>query len=201
MNRPASWLAIGALILAAANPAPSAARDRDDKSDKKDDTAAIIGGLAAIGIGIAIATSKHGDDHRHDSQWDGNLYGNPFTPAPGVVCMPGQRQCYERGHHSYSWTKRVFGTSVAFSNEDGGWDGGYGDFGSFGVDLERARAVCLEQSAGIRLRNVSIDEAKQMTDEWAYVYLRARPKANLPDFERWRCAYSFRSGKTDFKRM
>lgn len=201
MNRAASWLAIGALICAATSPAPVIARDRDDKGDRKDNTAAVIGGLAAIGIGIAIATSKHGDDHRHDSQWDSNLYGNPFTPAPDVVCVPRQRQCFARGHYSYGWTKRVFGTSAAFEDTGGNWDGGYGDFGSFGVDLERARSVCLEQSAGARLRNVSIDEAKQMTDEWAYVYMRARPKANSPDFERWRCAYSFRSGKTDFKRM
>jgi hypothetical protein len=31
--------------------------------------------------------------------------------------------------------------------------------------------------------------------------MRARPNPRLPDYQRWRCAYSFKSGKTDFKRM
>lgn len=194
------WIASAALAGAMAYALPAQARD-DEKAETKDGTAAMSGGLAAIGIGIAVSTAKHGGDHRHDSQWDDELYGKPFNPAANVVCVPGQRQCYDRGYVSYSWTKQAFGTSAEFAASEGGWDGGYGDFGSFGVDLERARTVCLERSGTQRLRNVSIDEAKQMTDEWAYVYMRARPNPRLPAYERWRCAYSFRSGKTDFKRM
>lgn len=201
MRTAALWLTSAALVGAAISPHPALADERDEKAAKKDNTAAVLGGLAAIGIGIAIATSKHGDTHRHDSQWDGNLYGNPFTPAANVVCLPGQRQCYEGGHYSYSWTKRVFAASAGFPDTGGGWEGGFGDFGTLGVDLDRARTVCLEQSASVRLRNVLIEEARQMTDEWAYVYMRSRPNPKLPDFQRWRCAYSFKSGKTDFKRM
>lgn len=201
MKTAALWLASAALAGAAISPHPARADERDEKAAKKDNTAAVLGGLAAIGIGIAIATSKHGDTHRHDSQWDGNLYGSPFTPAANVVCVPGQRQCYENGHYSYGWTKRVFAASAGFPDTAGGWEGGFGDFGTLGVDLDRARTVCLEQSAGARLKNVLIEEARQMTDEWAYVYMRSRPNPKLPDFQRWRCAYSFKSGKTDFKRM
>lgn len=201
MRTAALWLAAAALAGTATSPVPALADERDEKAAKNDNTAAVLGGLAAIGIGLAVATTKHGDNHRHDSQWDGKLYGGPFTPAANVVCTPGQRQCYERGHYSYGWTKRVFGASAAFADAGEGMVGGFGDFGTLGVDLDRARTVCLEQSAGNRLRNVSIEEAKQMTDEWAYVYMRARPNPKLPAYERWRCAYSFKSGKTDFKRM
>lgn len=201
MRTAALWLATAALAGAAISPVPAMAAEPEDKSADKDNTAAVLGGLAAIGIGIAVATSRHGDNHRHDSQWDGKLYGDPFTPAANVVCAPGQRQCYERGHYSYSWTKRVFGASAAFADAGEGMVGSFGDFGTLGVDLDRARTVCLEQSAGNRLKNVTIDEARQMTDEWAYVYMRARPNPRLPDYQRWRCAYSFKSGKTDFKRM
>lgn len=201
MRTAALWLAIAVLAGAAIGPQPAMADERDDKSAKRDNTAAVLGGLAAIGIGIATATAKHGDTHRHDSQWDARLHGTPFAPSANVVCAPEQRQCFDHGHYSYSWTKRVFGMSASFADTGGSWDGGYGDFGSLGVDLDRARTVCLEQSAGQRLKNVSIDEARQMTDEWAYVYMRARPNPKLPNYERWRCAYSFKSGKTDFKRM
>lgn len=201
MRTAAPWMASAALAFAAACPLPALADQPETAAQPDKDDAATAGGLTTIGIGIAITPAKHGDSYRHDSQWDSALYGQPFTPAANVVCVPNQRQCYERGYYSYSWSKRTFGITAAFDEASGSWDGGYGDFGSFGVDLERARAVCIERSAGERLRNVTIDEAKQMTDEWAYVYMRARPNPRLPGYEKWRCAYSFRSGKTDFKRM
>ena len=200
MTKAADWLARAALAGAVLGASVVSAQDRANSG--KDNDAARSGGLAAIGIGIAVsAPARHGDAHRHDTQWDTALYGNPFSPAANVVCLPGQRQCLNRGAYSYSWTKRVFGISAAFTDNAAGWDSGYGDFGTFGVDLERAREVCLAQSSSERLKNVTIDEAKQMTDEWAYVYMRARPNPRLPDYQRWRCAYSFQTGKTDFKRM
>ena len=205
MTSTAHWLARATLAgaaLAGTLLGLSAVSAQDSGKPGEQPRAAESGGLAAIGIGIAVLPpAQHGDAHRHDTQWDAALYGNPFSPAANVVCLPGQRQCLARGAFSYSWTKRVFGTSAAFEDNGAGWDGGYGDFGTFGVDLERAREVCLAQSSSERLKNVTIDEAKQMTDEWAYVYMRARPNPRLPDYQRWRCAYSFQTGKTDFKRM
>jgi hypothetical protein len=71
MTKLTTGLSALVLVISATNPA--LAQDRDERK-KGDNTAAIIGGIAAIGIGIAIATSKkHGDDHRHDNQWDGNF--------------------------------------------------------------------------------------------------------------------------------
>jgi hypothetical protein len=201
MKQAASWLASAVLLGAAFCTAPALARDGDEKADKKDSAAAIIGGLGAIGIGVANAPAQHGEQHRHQAQWDSVLYGVPFSPAAGVVCLPNQRQCYEANRFSYSWTRQTFSRSAAFDSSAGSWAGDFGGFGTFGVDLERAREVCIERSGPARLRNVSVDEAKQMTDEWAYVYMRSRPNAKSPDFERWRCAYSFKNGKTDFKRM
>lgn len=46
--------------------------------------------IAALGFGIAIATSKHGEDHKHDSKWDGNLYVDPFSPGDNMTCVPPQ---------------------------------------------------------------------------------------------------------------
>jgi hypothetical protein len=64
---------------------------------------------AALAIGLAVAAAKHGKDHDGSSQWDESLHGQPFRPAAGVVCMPKPRKCYEGGHISWRWTKRVFG--------------------------------------------------------------------------------------------
>lgn len=202
MIKAALWLGTAALFSASASPQPALARDKNKDNDKSaDGAAAIAGGLAAIGVGLAAATSKHGDDYRHDKQWDSDFYGDPFSPAGNVVCAPSHRQCNDRGYFSYSWTKRVFGSSAAFEGSGMNVDSGFGNFGNFGVDLGRAREVCLERSAAARLRNVTVESAKQISDNWAYVYMQVRPSEKSPDYQRWWCAYNFSNGKTDFKRM
>jgi hypothetical protein len=89
--------ALFALSMAAASvmPQPSAAR-----ADKED----IARALAALAIiGIAANAKKDGDG------WDEDRYGEPFSPSNGVTCLPKPRQCYQNGHLSYRWTRRIFG--------------------------------------------------------------------------------------------
>jgi hypothetical protein len=73
--------------------------------------AAIIGGLAGIAVGAAIADSANRNQ---------NVYGQPpppgyrppapFSPQTGVICYPDQRACYTNGGaYSSNWTYRVYG--------------------------------------------------------------------------------------------
>ncbi len=186
-------------------------RDRRPDNDKKDNTGAIVAGIAALGIGIAIATSKHGDKHKHDSQWDGNLYGDPFSPAQNVVCMPQQRKCYENGHFSYSWTKRIFGTSGGFGGSGGSGFGGSGGSGNgFGgsggsgngaQDLNLARRVCVDRAEQRGLRNILVESVRPEGSKRARVWMQTRRSQATVNTERWRCEYRFESGKTEFKRL
>jgi hypothetical protein len=64
--------------------------------------------VAIAGI-IALAIARHGDDHDHHADWDEGLYGEPFSPSSGVVCLPKPRQCYDDGRYSHRWTRRIFG--------------------------------------------------------------------------------------------
>jgi hypothetical protein len=86
-----------ALSLGALAPQPAAALG--DKEKK-----AIA---AALALGLAVAAAKHAKGQ--DAGWDETLHGKPFRPAPGVVCLPRPRKCYEDGHLSWRWTRRVFG--------------------------------------------------------------------------------------------
>ena len=203
----------GALALVATTMMPTIGhaqeRGRDD-DDKKNNTAAIVAGIAALGIGIAIATSKHGDNHKHDDQWDGNLYGDPFSPSNNVTCIPRQRKCYERGNFSYSWTKRIFGTSAGWGGSggsgggfggSGGSDGGFGGSGSSGQSLDRARRVCIDKGRDRGLRNIYVENVLSHDSRYAYVYLQSRRSAATVSSERYRCEYRYSNSKTNFKRL
>lgn len=93
--------AVLALALAGTGLAPAPAHALGDKEKK-----AIA---AALAIGLAVAAAKHRKDQGGSAGWDDSLHGQPFRPAAGVVCMPKPRKCYEGGHISWRWTKRVFG--------------------------------------------------------------------------------------------
>jgi hypothetical protein len=37
------------------------------------------------------------------------MYGEPFSPSPGIICLPRPRKCYGHGNISHRWTARIFG--------------------------------------------------------------------------------------------
>ncbi|MCX5578867.1 hypothetical protein [Kaistia terrae] len=101
-NLMAAALVAPALLMA--HSAPSEARNGQN-------TAAIIGGIAGLAVGAAIADSANRNQ---------NVYGvppppsyrppAPFSPAGGVICYPDQRACYNNGGaYSSNWTWRVYG--------------------------------------------------------------------------------------------
>jgi hypothetical protein len=83
----------GCLSLGALAPQPAQALNDDQKKG--------LAALLALGLGIAVL--------KNSEQWDDDLYGEPFSPSPGVVCVPKPRKCYKNGHLSYRWTRRIFG--------------------------------------------------------------------------------------------
>lgn len=89
----AATLALGSL-----SPQPSAAGSSNNDLEKA---------LAAlVAIGVVAAAAKHKKD---DDGWDEDRHGDPFSPAPDVVCLPVPQRCYKNGHMSWKWTKRIFG--------------------------------------------------------------------------------------------
>ena len=80
--------------------------------------AAIVGGVAGLAIGAAIA-----DAARPRKPYYYNGYAPPyrpgqydpywnqaFRPDPAITCYPAQRLCYNRyGAISDKWTRRVYG--------------------------------------------------------------------------------------------
>lgn len=202
-------IAIATFALVASTltaPATSAKeRNRRPNDEKKDNTGAIVAGIAALGIGIAIATSKHGDKHKHDGDWDGNLYGDPFRPAAGVICMPRQRECYESGYFSYSWTKRIFGASGSFGGSGNSWNNDFGGSGGSwnggGQNLDLARRVCVDQGERRGLRNIRVESVRSDGSKRARVGLLSSRSQATVSTDRWRCEYSFKNGKTEFKRL
>lgn len=99
MKRTAILGSVLALALATAAP-PATAKEMTDAEKA-------LAALVALGIGVAVA--KHGKNHDSTSTWDEDLYGEPFSPARDVVCLPRPRKCYEDGHLSWRWTQRIFG--------------------------------------------------------------------------------------------
>ncbi|WP_018185317.1 hypothetical protein [Kaistia granuli] len=97
-------LALLAPALLLAQGAPSQAKDGRN-------SAAILGGLAGLAVGAAIADSANRNR---------DIYGAPpppayrppapFSPAGGVICYPEQRACYNNGGaYNGNWTWRVYG--------------------------------------------------------------------------------------------
>lgn len=81
--------------------------------------AAIVGGVAGLAVGAAIADSYH---HRkkkiyyqaYAPPYAPGAYGPYFDtvlmPSPGVTCYPAQRVCYHNGGGiSGKWTYRIYG--------------------------------------------------------------------------------------------
>jgi len=98
MNRFASLCF--AAIIALASFAPTSAHALDD--DERTALAAILA------LGVAIAAARHGGSHDSTSDWDEERYGKPFSPSPGIVCLPRPRQCYSDGRLSHRWTRRIY---------------------------------------------------------------------------------------------
>jgi hypothetical protein len=66
--------------------------------------------LAAIlFLGMAAVAGRHGSGFNSGSEWDTDLYGEPFSPSEGIVCLPRPRQCFANGRLSQRWTQRIFG--------------------------------------------------------------------------------------------
>lgn len=113
--------------------------------------------------------------------------------------MPNQRKCYENGHFSYSWTKRIFGTSAGFGGSGGSWQGEWGGWGS-SADLDRARGVCRDRGARKGLRNIFIESVTPHGDRNRVdVIMQSRRSSMRVSCERWRCKYNARSGNTSIE--
>lgn len=81
--------------------------------------AAIVGGVAGLAVGAAIADSYH---HRKKKIYYesyapayapgayGPYFGQVLSPSPGVTCYPAQRMCYHNtGGVSGHWTYKIYG--------------------------------------------------------------------------------------------
>jgi hypothetical protein len=80
--------------------------------------AAIVGGVAGLAVGAAIADSARPKrpyyyngyappypPGQYDPYWN-----SAFRPDPNITCYPAQRLCYNRyGAISDKWTRRVYG--------------------------------------------------------------------------------------------
>lgn len=96
--------------------------------------AAIVGGIAGLAVGAAIADSAHHNQAYYPPRYQPYgypqpypvyaqpypayyppayrpAYARPFSPAPGVVCYPGRGLCYNdsNGTVANRWSARVFG--------------------------------------------------------------------------------------------
>jgi hypothetical protein len=101
MKRLASFTAAILLVALplATVPAPAQAMSDDER--------AALAIILALGIGVA---ARHGGSHDSTTDWDEGLYGKPFSPSDGIVCLPKPRQCYADGNLSQRWTQRIFGS-------------------------------------------------------------------------------------------
>lgn len=201
MRKTAGLAASIALLAGSVAPQAALAQDaRRGSDDKKDDAAAAAVGLAILRAGIAIA-SKHGKKRKHDQDWDTSYYGEPFSPSYGVTCLPQQRKCYEGGHFSYRWTKRIFGTSAGFGGSGGSWEGGFGGWGS-SYDPDRARSVCRDRGERKGLRNIFIESVTPHPEKNRIdVIMQSRRSQMTVSFERWRCKFYYNNSTTSIERI
>lgn len=107
MNSTIRNLAAVALLA----PALLMAQSAPGEAKNGKNTAAILGGIAGLAVGAAIADSANRNN---------NVYGAPpppsyrppapFSPSGGVICYPEQRACYNNGGaYNGNWTWRVYG--------------------------------------------------------------------------------------------
>lgn len=98
-------------VVALLAPALLMAQSAPSQAKNGQNAAAIIGGIAGLAVGAAIADSANRNR---------DVYGAPpppsyrppapFSPAGGVICYPDQRACYNNGGaYSGKWTWRVYG--------------------------------------------------------------------------------------------
>ena len=99
MKRFAILTTAAAFCAATIAPAPAQALTADER--------AALAALLIIGVGVAAAA--HGSDNDSTSNWDHDRHGEPFSPSPGVTCLPRPRQCYQHGSISWRWTQRIYG--------------------------------------------------------------------------------------------
>jgi hypothetical protein len=79
--------------------------------------AAILGGVAGLAVGAAIADSQRnkkiyyqGYNPPYPPGGYGPYFNQAFSPTAGVVCYPAQRLCYNNaGSISGKWTRNVYG--------------------------------------------------------------------------------------------
>jgi hypothetical protein len=81
--------------------------------------AAIVGGVAGLAIGAAIADANR--NKRKNYYYNGYVppyqpggydpyFARAFSPSNDVTCYPAQRLCYnDNGSVAKHWTRRVFG--------------------------------------------------------------------------------------------
>jgi hypothetical protein len=100
-------------ILAAALVAPALLLAHSAPGEAKDgrNTAAIIGGIAGLAVGAAIADSANRNVVVYGAPPPPSYNPPaPFSPAGGIICYPAQRACYNNGGaYSSNWTYRVYG--------------------------------------------------------------------------------------------
>lgn len=99
MTRLATLAEVAALCATTLAPAPAQAMNQSEKE--------ALAALLVLGLGIAAV--KHGQDHNSTTDWDEDRYGKPFSPSPGIVCLPRPEKCYQDGMISWRWTRRIFG--------------------------------------------------------------------------------------------
>ncbi|MCA3554187.1 hypothetical protein [Aestuariivirga sp.] len=124
------------LIAAAAAVSLLAATAPDARADKKisNTGAAIVGGIAGLAIGAAIADSANRNRRDYQPRYQPYpppppyayaqpypvyypqpvyrpAYARPFSPVASVVCYPDRGLCFNESNGSIAnkWTARVFG--------------------------------------------------------------------------------------------
>lgn len=81
--------------------------------------AAVLGGVAGLAVGAAIADSHknrnktiyyQGYNPPYQPGGYDPYFNQAFSPAAGIVCYPAQRLCYNNGGSiSGGWTRSVYG--------------------------------------------------------------------------------------------
>ncbi len=108
-------LAVAGLAAAAMLIAPHNAEAKNSNAA----AAAIIGGIAGLAVGAAIADANRHKPKRYYYDGYQSPYGlggydpyfnRVYRPTSSVTCYPAQRLCYNnKGSIANHWTRRVYG--------------------------------------------------------------------------------------------